>query len=74
MSAPSWEVLTRIGHRWENVWSLDEEPETFASYEEADAALAEHLRDCRYAVDAGHLEDVPPRSDFLIKPQQEMMK
>lgn len=66
MSASSWEVLTRVGDYMENVWSADGEPETFASYEEADAALAEHLRDCRYAVDAGHLDDVPPRSDFLI--------
>lgn len=66
MSAPRWEVLTRVGDYMENVWSADGEPETFASAEEADAALAEHLRDCRHAVDAGHLEDVPPRSDFSI--------
>ena len=66
MSAQRWEMLTLVGNHGENVWELDEMPETFASYEEADAALAEHLRDCRYAVDMGHLEDMPTRDQFAI--------
>jgi hypothetical protein len=68
MNAQRWEVLTLVGNHWLNVWELDEEPETFASYEEADAALAEHLRDCRYAVNLGHLEDMPTRDEFRIVP------
>lgn len=68
MSAQRWEVLTLIGNHWENVWSLDEEPETFASYEDASIALEEHLLECRGAVKAGHLEDMPTRDTFRIAP------
>jgi hypothetical protein len=71
MSAQRWEVLTLVGNYWENVWELDEHPETFASYEEASVALEEHLRDCRYAVDMGHLEDMPTRDQFAIAPYVE---
>lgn len=66
MSAQRWEVQTLIGNGWENVWELDEQPETFDSYDEADVALAEHLRDCQWAVDAGHLDDMPDRDEFRI--------
>lgn len=68
MNAQRWEVLTLIGNHWENVWSLDEEPETFASYEDASIALEEHLLECRGAVKAEHLEDMPPRDAFRIVP------
>lgn len=68
MSAQQWVVLTLTGNYWENVWSQDGEPETFDSYGDADAALAEHLRDCRYAVDAGHLDNMPTRDSFRIAP------
>lgn len=67
-AAQQWAVLTLIGNYWENVWSLDGEPETFDSYGDADAALAEHLRDCQWAVDAGHLDDMPTRDAFRIAP------
>ena len=66
MSAQRWEVQTLIGNDWENVWTCDDEPETFASHYEADAILAEHLRDCRMAVDAGDLDDMPDRDEFRI--------
>lgn len=68
MSAQQWVVLTLVGHYWKNVWSLDGEPETFDSYGDADAALAEHLRDCQWAVDAGHLDDMPTRDSFRVAP------
>jgi hypothetical protein len=68
MSAQQWVVLTLTGNYWENVWELDGEPETFDSYGDADAALAEHLRDCQWAVDAGHLDDMPTRDAFRIAP------
>ena len=61
-----WEVLTLTGNYWENVWSIDEQPEIFESAAEADAALAEHLRDCQWAVNAGHLDDMPARDAFRI--------
>lgn len=68
MSAQRWEVLTLIGNHWENVWTCDDEPVTFASRYEADAELADHLRDCRMAFDAGDLEDMPDRDEFRIAP------
>ena len=68
MSAQQWVVLTLIGNYWDNVWSQDGEPETFDSYGDADAALAEHLRVYQYAVDAGHLDDMPTRDAFRIAP------
>ena len=67
-AAQCWEVLTLTGNYWENVWSLDGEPEKFDSYGDADAALSEHLRDCRWAVDAGQLDDMPARDAFRIAP------
>jgi hypothetical protein len=68
MSAQRWEVLTFVSHYWENVWSLDGKPETFDSYGDADAALAEHLRECQWAVAAGHLDYMPTRDAFRIAP------
>ena len=68
MSAQQWVVLTLTGNYWENVWELDGEPETFDSYGDADAALTEHLRECQWAVDAGHLDDMPTRDAFRIAP------
>ena len=65
-AAQRWEVLTLVGNDWENVWSIDEQPEIFESAAEADAALAEHLRDCQWAVNAGHLDDMPARDAFRI--------
>ncbi len=68
MTAQRWAVLTLTGNHWENVWSLDGEPETFDSYADADAALAEHLRECQWAVAAGHLDYMPTRDAFRIAP------
>ena len=68
MSAQQWEVLTLIGDDWDNVWSIDDEPEIFESAAEADAALAEHLRDCQLAVDEGDMSDAPTRDEFRIAP------
>ena len=68
MTAQQWEVLTLTGNYWENVWSIDEQPEIFDSYGDADAALTEHLRECQWAVNAGHLDDMPTRDAFRIAP------
>ena len=70
MSAPQrWEVLTLIGNHWENVWSIDDEPETFESHAEAIAALDEYLRDCSQAFLDGDMSDMPLERDaFRIAP------
>jgi len=53
---------------WENTWtdSLDDTPVTFATYEAAEAELADHLRAMAYAVKQGHLEDYNA-ADYRIK-------
>lgn len=63
-----YEVLMLIGTHYENVWAVDDEPETFGSYAEAEAALTEHLDDCQSAVEAGDLADAPTRDQFVIAP------
>jgi hypothetical protein len=69
MSPQRWEVLTLIGNHWENVWSIDDEPETFDSYGEASAALDEYLRDCRVAYIDGDMTEPPlGRDAFRIAP------
>lgn len=68
MDSQRYVVLTLIGHHYENVWELDGEPEVFESAGEAEAALAEHLRECQWAVDAGHLDDMPTRDQFHVAP------
>ena len=68
MSAQRWEVLTLVGNDWDNVWSIDEQPEIFDSYGDADAALTEHLRECQWAVDEGNMSDAPTRDAFRIAP------
>jgi hypothetical protein len=52
---------------WENTWtdSLDDTPVQFATYAEAAAELADHLRSMAYAVKNDYLEDFNP-SDYRI--------
>jgi hypothetical protein len=68
MNAQRYEILTLSGTYYENVWQSDGEPETFDSVADAEAALAEHLRDCWLEVAAGHLSDAPTREQFVIAP------
>jgi hypothetical protein len=68
MDGQRYVVLTLVGNHYENVWELDGEPEVFESAGEAEAALAEHLRECQWAVAAGHLDDMPTRDAFRIAP------
>jgi hypothetical protein len=44
-----FEVQTRIANTWENVWTEDDEPLTFASSFAARAAIRDHLSDCKDA-------------------------
>ena len=68
MSAQRWEVLTLVGNYWENVWSIDDEPWTFASYTQAEEEIYEHIRDCEFAARSGDMPDAPTRDAFRIAP------
>ena len=68
MTAQRWEVLTLCGGHYENVWSIDEQPEVFGSYDDAWTALNEHLSECESAVRLGHLDAMPSRDEFQIAP------
>ena len=68
MTAQRWEVLTLVGDDWDNVWSIDDEPWTFASYTQAEEEIYEHIRDCELAVDEGDMIDAPTRDEFRIAP------
>lgn len=70
-----YEVLTLVGNDWENVWFIIDmsedgteerrQPETFASIEEAEAAIAEHIEDLtnEFIMD----EEPPSRDEFMIR-------
>jgi hypothetical protein len=57
-----FEVQTRIGATWENVWTEDDAPLTFATPAEAESALLDHLNDCQ----AAGIEVY--KKDFRIRP------
>lgn len=64
-----WEVLEyTLLDGWVNTWSVDGETETFPTEKAAQDALDEYLTDCQEAYDQGHVEDVPMRSCFIIRP------
>ena len=59
------EELTSGG--WSDHWQEDDQPLRFASRKEALAEIREHIRDCREAIKAGHMDgDAPGMSDFRI--------
>ena len=54
-------------NQWENTWTEDGvEPVQFATYDEAAAKLADHLRSMAIAVINDHLDDFNP-ADYRIK-------
>ena len=62
-------VETRMGvrdHVWENCWTVDGVPETFATYNDAEEAIKDHIIDCINAVEGGDMEDSPDPSEFRI--------
>ena len=61
-----YEVLTWMEYGWDNGWSLDDEPQSFSSEEEASAALASHIADCEEAFAEGFMDDFPSLEDFMI--------
>jgi hypothetical protein len=68
MSTQRWVVLTLTGNHWENMWSVDDMPWTFASYAQAEEEIYEHIRDCELAIQAGDMTDAPTRDAFRIAP------
>ncbi|MFZ4602990.1 MAG: hypothetical protein ACOYM8_11080 [Caulobacterales bacterium] len=59
-------VETRFLHGWENCWTIDGEPQTFATRAHAEAELADHLAEVADAVAAGDMIDGYDREDFRI--------
>jgi hypothetical protein len=52
---------------WENCWTDDGgEPLTFATYEEAEQAMKDHIADCIDAVESGYMEDSPAPTDLRV--------
>ena len=62
-----FEVQTSNGNRWENVWTEDDKPLTFATTREAFIAIGEHIEDCTAAAVWGALKDAPAFSDFRVR-------
>jgi hypothetical protein len=62
----TYEVQTRIGYDFENVWTNDGEPHIFQTYAEAAAELADFLEALRHATDNGELSDFNP-NDYRIR-------
>ena len=62
----TYEVQTRIGHDWDNVWTNEGEPHIFPTYAEAAAELADFLEALRHATNNGDLSDFNP-NDYRIR-------
>ena len=58
-----WEIVLD----GENIWSVDGEPETFASEQEATQALADHFAECKQAFDNGFMIDDCSNDDYIIR-------
>jgi hypothetical protein len=57
------------GDTWENCWTDDNgQPITFATREEAQEAINEHIADCNEAVEAGDMQGGFHPSEFRIMP------
>jgi hypothetical protein len=61
-----YEVQTEMLGGWENCWTENDKPATFASREEAEAAIEEHIADCINAVQSGDMHDSPDPSSMRV--------
>jgi hypothetical protein len=60
-------VETLFTYGWENCWTDDGgEPLTFATYEDAEQAMKDHIIDCINAVESGYMEDSPDPTDLRV--------
>lgn len=61
-----WEVQMRCTSGWENIWTENDKPMTFASRADAAADLAEHIRLTEEAAARGDMDSPHLRKDFRI--------
>lgn len=61
-----FEVHTLIGDKWENTWNVEGIPVEFETYQEAVAAIEEHLSDTISAAEEGHLAEPYQRDQFHV--------
>ena len=62
-----YEVQTEILSGWENCWTDDGgKPVTFASREEAEQAIQDHIADCINAVEGGDMQDSPDPTSLRV--------
>lgn len=64
-----WEVQTySLCDGWKNTFTVDDQPEVFATREEAQAALDEFLAEVAEAVSRGDMESGYSTQEFRIRP------
>lgn len=70
---PRYEVQTEMLSGWENCWTTDAgehnpngTPVTYATREEAQQAIADHIADCINAVEAGDMIDSPDPTSLRV--------
>lgn len=70
MKAPSrYAVEILFTHGWENCWTKENgEPVTFATYEQAEQEMKDHIIDCINAVESGYMENSPDPTDLRVVP------
>jgi hypothetical protein len=59
---------------WVNCWSEDDVPMTFATIEEAEKEIVEHIAEYREGVAEGRFEDAPTLENFRIVEVKPMKK
>ena len=70
MTTPTrYAVETLFTYGWENCW-MDGNGKslTFATHEEAEQAMKDHIIDCVNAVEEGFMEDSPDPTDLRVVP------
>ena len=64
---PRYEVQTEMLSGWENCWTDgDGTKVTFATREEAETAIKDHLSDCISAVEGGDMIDSPDPTSLRV--------
>ena len=70
---PRYEVQTEMLSGWENCWTMDAgehnpngTPVTYATREEAQQAIDEHVAECIEAVETGDMSDCPDATNFRV--------
>lgn len=61
-----FEVLTDTAEGWVNTFMCDDELETYGTYTEAAAEIADHVETCRQAVADGYMTSAPSYDEFKI--------